>query len=154
MVDHHHLARALWQLGIRQVALGEKLADLSDLNIKSFWPEMEKKGYCWPIDADGDRRPYSTIPHHIKDLTDNVWRTLARELRGEAFDDLDTPFQEFIALRPLAKLGKARPRRAGRGEQPKLIRALPPRTRNKGREMRAERIVIMPTTVWWWRENL
>jgi hypothetical protein len=51
---------------------------------------------CSAINADGNRRPYAAIPHHIGDLTDNVWRSLARELRGKAFEDLDTPFQEFI----------------------------------------------------------
>ena len=57
------------------------------------------------------------------------------------------------------------------GDEPKLTRALPPqdgrrkmtsssssearlRTRNESREARAERIVIMPRTVWRWRENL
>ena len=57
---------------------------------------MELKGYCWPIDADGNRRPYAAIPASIAGLTDNVWRTLARHLRGKAFEDQDTPFQEFM----------------------------------------------------------
>ena len=57
---------------------------------------MEQNGYCWPIDADGNRRPYAAIPASIGDLTDNVWRTLARRVRGQAFHDLDTPFQEFM----------------------------------------------------------
>jgi|HubBroStandDraft_6_1064221.scaffolds.fasta_scaffold255412_2 hypothetical protein len=57
---------------------------------------MEKNGYCWPIDTDGNRRPFAAIPHHISELTDNVWRSLARRVRGEAFEDQDTPFQEFI----------------------------------------------------------
>jgi hypothetical protein len=96
MVDHHHMARALWSLDVSEAAIGERLADWSDLEIKPFWRKMEAKGYCWPIDADGNRRPYAAIPHHVKDLTDNVWRSLARELRGTAFEDLDTPFQEFM----------------------------------------------------------
>jgi hypothetical protein len=56
---------------------------------------MESNGYCWPIDADGNRRPYA-IPQHIGDLTDNVWRSLARKVRGKAFENLRTPFQEFM----------------------------------------------------------
>jgi hypothetical protein len=96
IVDHHHLARALWSLDIREAVLGEQLADWSDLEVKSFWRKMDLTGYCWPIDADGNRRPYAAIPHHIGDLTDNVWRSLARDVRGKAFEDLDTPFQEFI----------------------------------------------------------
>jgi hypothetical protein len=96
MVDHHHLARALWSLNIHEAALGELLADWSHLAPKEFWREMERHGFCWPIDADGNRRPYSAIPAHIGDLTDNMWRTLARKVRGLAFADEDTPFQEFI----------------------------------------------------------
>ena len=96
MVDHHHLARALWSLNLSQAALGEQLADWSDLETKTFWRKMEAKGYCWPIDADGNRRPYSAIPTHVSELTDNVWRALARRVRGKAFENQDTPFQEFI----------------------------------------------------------
>lgn len=96
MVDHHHLARALWSLNIREAVLGERLADWSTLDVKSFWRQMESSGYCWPIDADGNRRPYSAIPQHVSELTDNVWRGLARRVRGKAFENLDTPFQEFI----------------------------------------------------------
>jgi hypothetical protein len=96
IVDHHHLARALWSLNIREAVLGQEVADWSSLEPKAFWRMMESKGYCWPIDADGNRRPYAAIPASIENLTDNVWRTLARRVRGEAFDDLDTPFQEFM----------------------------------------------------------
>jgi hypothetical protein len=96
MLDHHHLARALWTIGVREAALGEEVADWSELTVKDFWPKMDRERYCWPIDADGNRRPYAAIPDHIEDLTDNIWRTLARELRGKAFDDLETPFQEFM----------------------------------------------------------
>jgi hypothetical protein len=96
IVDHHHLARALWSLKIHEAILGDRIADWSALETKDFWRKMESKGYCWPIDADGNRRPYAAIPASIGDLTDNVWRTLARRVRGVAFKDEDTPFQEFM----------------------------------------------------------
>jgi hypothetical protein len=96
IVDHHHLARALWSIDSREALLGDKVADWSELAERPFWRKMEKNGYCWPIDADGNRRPFAAIPHHIGELTDNVWRSLARRVRGEAFEDQDTPFQEFI----------------------------------------------------------
>src|SRR5664279_6461093 len=89
IVDHHHMVRALWSLDIREAVLVDQLADWSDLEIGPFWRKMESKGYCWPIDADGNRRPYAAIPHHISELTDNVWRSLARRVRGEAFEDQD-----------------------------------------------------------------
>jgi len=58
--------------------------------------KMESTGFCWPIDADGNRRPYADIPGHVSDLTDIFWRSLARRVRGKAFENLDTPFQEFM----------------------------------------------------------
>lgn len=76
--------------------LGEELADWSDLDNKQFWKKMDSSGYCWAIDSHGHRRPYSAIPKHIRELTDNVWRSLARAVRGRAFTNQDTPFQEFI----------------------------------------------------------
>ena len=96
VVDHHHLARALWSLKTPEVILGDRHGDWSGLETKAFWRMMESKGYCWPIDADGNRRPYAVISASIADLTDNVWRTLARHVRGKAFEDHDTPFQEFM----------------------------------------------------------
>jgi len=96
IVDHHHLARALLAIDQDEMRLGEQKDDLSHLPVKSFWLEMERRDFCWPIDADGNRRPYAAIPVGIEDLTDNIWRSMARELRGKAYKNLDTPFQEFM----------------------------------------------------------
>ena len=96
IIDHHHLCRALWSIGKKKAVLGTLLGDWSDLGAKAFWAEMDKNGYCWAIDSEGHRRPYSAIPKHISELTDNVWRSLARAVRGHAFTNEDTPFQEFI----------------------------------------------------------
>ena len=96
IVDHHHLCRALLAAGKDKAVLGEVVGDFSLLDDKTFWPTMHEKGFCWPIDADGHQRPYSKIPRHVADLTGNVWRDLARELRDVAFTDEDTPFQEFM----------------------------------------------------------
>jgi hypothetical protein len=58
IVDHHHLARALWSLKFPEAVLGDRVADWSGLEPKAFWRMMESKGYCWPIDADGNRRRF------------------------------------------------------------------------------------------------
>lgn len=96
MTDHHHLVRALWEEVRPEAVLGLCVADWSRLDEASFWRRMDDEALCWPIDADGNRRPYAAIPDHVRDLTDNPWRTLARRVRGKAFADLDTPFQEFM----------------------------------------------------------
>ncbi len=95
IIDHHHLCRALLEAGHGQVILGTRLEDWSDLDLKSFWARMEAHSYCWPIDMNGNRRPYSKIPPHVRELTDNPWRTIARSVRGDAYSNEDTPFQEF-----------------------------------------------------------
>jgi hypothetical protein len=96
MTDHHHLVRALWEEKRPSAILGERVADWSDLDPKAFWKRMDAKSLCWPIDADGNRRPYAAIPDHVAKMTDDPWRTLARRVRGKAFADEDTPFQEFM----------------------------------------------------------
>lgn len=95
IIDHHHFVRIAWEMGLTEVELGEPLGDLSGLDAKTFWTTLEKTDRCWPIDADGNRRPFAAMPTHIRDLTANPWRDLAREVRGKAFEDLDSPFQEF-----------------------------------------------------------
>ncbi len=96
MVDHHHLCRALQRIDENRAVLGPRVADLSDLDLHTFWLRMERENLCWPIDMDGNRRPCVKIPSNVKDLTDNPWRTLARGVRGRAYANEDTPFQEFM----------------------------------------------------------
>ncbi len=96
MIDHHHLCRALLRIDKDKVVLGERRADWSDMQLRPFWARMEAEGYCWPIDAEGNRRPCVKIPAHVADLTDNPWRSLARGVRGRAYANQDTPFQEFM----------------------------------------------------------
>lgn len=96
MTDHHHLVRALFEDGRPEAVLGLCVADWSHLDRKAFWARMDDEALCWPIDADGNRRPFAAIPDHVGRLTDNPWRSLARRVRGKAFADDDTPFQEFM----------------------------------------------------------
>ncbi|WP_234050002.1 MULTISPECIES: ParB-like protein [unclassified Xanthobacter] len=96
MVDHHHLCRALQRIDENKAVLGTRVADWSDLDLHGFWQRMERESLCWPIDMDGNRRPCVKIPQNVKDLTDNPWRTLARGVRGRAYSNEDTPFQEFM----------------------------------------------------------
>ncbi|TBW40930.1 chromosome partitioning protein ParB [Siculibacillus lacustris] len=96
MVDHHHLVRALWKVDLEGAVLGDCLDDWSGDDFPTFWRRMKAAARCWPIDAEGNQRPFAAIPTHVKDLTDNPWRSLARRVRDRAFTDDDTPFQEFM----------------------------------------------------------
>src|SRR6516225_4639096 len=86
VIDHHHLARALHDEGVRDI-LVTIVADLT----------MVDRKWVYPYDAKGERRRYRDIPKTVADLKDDPFRSLAGELRrigGFAKDT--TPFSEFL----------------------------------------------------------
>lgn len=96
VTDHHHLARALHQEGVKDVLI-TVTADLSGVTVESFWVVMDCRGWCHPYDPEGRRRDFSDIPKSLDDLQDDPFRSLAGELRrvgGYAKDT--TPFSEFL----------------------------------------------------------
>ena len=95
LIDHHHLGRALWDTGRREVHV-ETMADLSMLAPAAFWPEMDKRGWLHAYDARGIAIEPSKLPQHVKDLGDDVYRSLAGAIRQRgAFTKTVTPFSEF-----------------------------------------------------------
>jgi hypothetical protein len=107
LVDHHHLARALYQEGVEKVFV-TTIADLSRLPIDHFWTMMDMHGWTHPYDVKGRRRAYSDLPKTIKGMEDDPYRSLAGELRNMGgFAKDATPFSEFLwadFLRPRIKL--------------------------------------------------
>ena len=96
VIDHHHLARALHDEGVKDV-LVNVIADLSALDKDSFWVVMDCRGWCHPYDAAGVRQDFADIPASIADLVDDPFRSLAGELRrAGGFAKDTTPFSEFI----------------------------------------------------------
>ena len=96
IVDHHHLARALHDEGVRDV-LTSTVADLSQLDEGAFWFNLENRNWTHPFDAKGRKRDVSELPKTIDALVDDPYRSLAGELRqagGYAKDD--RPFVEFL----------------------------------------------------------
>ena len=96
VIDHHHLARALLEEGVEEVAT-TVVADLSMLDKDAFWVFADNRGWCHPYDADGRRRGFEDIPKTLKAMTDDPYRSLAGELRragGFAKDAM--PFSEFL----------------------------------------------------------
>ena len=107
LIDHHHLARALYETGVESVFV-TVVADLSRLTADHFWNMMDFHGWTHPYDGRGRRRPFSDLPRTVKSMEDDPYRSLAGELRtigGFAKDS--TPFSEFLwadFLRPRIKL--------------------------------------------------
>jgi hypothetical protein len=96
LIDHHHLARALEDEGVRDV-LVNVIADLSSLAREEFWIFLDNRSWCHPYDAQGHRRDFDAIPATVAEMQDDPFRSLAGDLRrtgGYAKDE--APFSEFI----------------------------------------------------------
>jgi hypothetical protein len=96
IVDHHHLARALHEEGVKNVLI-TVVANLSKLEPSAFWFVLENRNWMHPFDDKGQRRSHTEIPKSVSDLVDDPFRSLAGELRragGYAKDT--TPFSEFL----------------------------------------------------------
>ncbi len=96
VVDHHHLARALHDEGVKDVAV-TVISNLSALERDAFWTVMDNKSWTHPYDAAGRRRHYDDIPKSVTGLVDDPFRSLAGELRrAGGFAKDTTPFSEFL----------------------------------------------------------
>jgi len=96
VVDHHHLARALHDEGVKDI-LVTVIGDLRMVEKDAFWGVMDNKRWVYPYDAKGERRPFKDLPKSITELKDDPFRSLAGELRrAGGFAKDTTPFSEFL----------------------------------------------------------
>ena len=96
VVDHHHLARALHDEGVKDI-LVTVIGDLTMVDREAFWGVMDNKRWVYPYDAKGVRRPFKDIPKSVAALKDDPFRSLAGELRrAGGFAKDTTPFSEFL----------------------------------------------------------
>jgi hypothetical protein len=96
VVDHHHLARALHDEGVKDI-LVTVIGDLTMVDRDAFWGVMDNKRWVYPYDAKGERRHFKDIPKSVTDLKDDPFRSLAGELRrAGGFAKDTTPFSEFL----------------------------------------------------------
>jgi hypothetical protein len=96
VIDHHHLARALHDEGVKDLAV-TVVANLAALDADEFWTVMDNRNWMHPFDDEGRRRPYTDIPKSVTAMVDDPFRSLAGELRrAGGFSKDTTPFSEFI----------------------------------------------------------
>jgi hypothetical protein len=96
VTDHHHLARALLDEGVTEVATSVVL-NLRRVDPDGFWIALDNLGLMHPFDAKGRRQKYGKIPTAVSDLVDDPFRSLAGELRRAGGYGKDTtPFSEFL----------------------------------------------------------
>src|SRR5260370_16233022 len=81
LIDHHHLARALYEEGVNSVFV-TVVADLRRLPRDHFWNMMDFHGWTHPYDSKGRRRPYAELPNTVKGMEDDPYRSLAGQLRN------------------------------------------------------------------------
>jgi hypothetical protein len=96
IIDHHHLALALYYEGLNHV-LVSVMADLRALELDSFWIVLDHHGWVHPYDTGGHRRGFGDIPDSVVGLLDDPFRSLAGALRrAGGFAKESTPFNEFL----------------------------------------------------------
>jgi len=96
VIDHHHLARALLDEGVAEIAV-DVVADLSALSKSEFWTFIDNKGWCHPYDAEGLLQPLTAMPKHVAEMKDDPFRSVAGELRRQGGYAKDTtPYAEFL----------------------------------------------------------
>jgi hypothetical protein len=96
IIDHHHLALALHEEGVKSVAV-TVVSNLSRLDPDTFWFVLDNRSWLHPFDAEGKRRHYTDIPISVTGLVDDPFRSLAGELRrAGGFAKDTTPFSEFL----------------------------------------------------------
>src|SRR4030081_526227 len=80
VVDHHHLARALHDEGVKDI-LVSVIADLSMVDRAAFWGVLDNRRWVYPYDAKGKRRHFDDLPKTVAELKNDPFRSLAGELR-------------------------------------------------------------------------
>ncbi|MBA2124979.1 chromosome partitioning protein ParB [Hyphomicrobium methylovorum] len=96
IIDHHHLARALHEEGVKDILISA-VADLRKLDKDAFWTFLDNRGWMHPFDDNGKRQTRNELPKTVADLDDDPYRSLAGELRFAGGFAKDTaPFSEFL----------------------------------------------------------
>jgi len=96
ITDHHHLGRAAWDAGVTSAFL-EIEEDFSKCTVETFWKEMNDNHWVHPLDENGVRHYYNTIPDCLGKLIDDVYRSLAGYVRDKGgYDKTPTAFAEFV----------------------------------------------------------
>ena len=96
LVDHHHLARSCWEVGVKEIPVEVK-ADLSHLSYEELWKVMQTSHWIYPFDqlGGGPHDPIN-LPENIKGLADDPYRSLSWMVREKGgYEKSEKPFSEF-----------------------------------------------------------
>ena len=80
ITDHHHLARALYDVGASKTYC-TIVDNLSDAQPDDFWKHLEENNEVYLKDQNGNPIPPHDLPASVKDLSNNPFRSLAGAVR-------------------------------------------------------------------------
>ena len=80
ITDHHHLARAALEAGVSSGYFTVD-ADFGSHGPEEFWRKMDENSWVHPLDQNGVRHQYASIPNHLNELIDDIYRSLAGFVR-------------------------------------------------------------------------
>jgi len=96
VIDHHHLGCAMLEAKVDGASLEVK-ANLAKLSGAAFWQEMDRQKWVHPYDEQGHKKSFEDIPHHLSQLIDDPYRSLAAYVRNAGgFKKIEAPFAEFL----------------------------------------------------------
>lgn len=96
MIDHHHFARACWELKKDDFEI-KVVSDVKDLSEQQFWNFMIRKEWTFLHDQFGlgPHMP-AALPADVRCMADDPYRSLAWAVReAEGFKKVEVPFFEF-----------------------------------------------------------
>ena len=96
LIDHHHFARACWELGITDFKI-KILKNLKSMSEPQFWNFMIQKEWTYLYDQFGLGPHFpAALPSDVRCLADDPFRSLAWAVREKnGFKKTDIPFFEF-----------------------------------------------------------
>lgn len=95
LTDHHHLGRALLELGIERSFFVVQ-HDFSAIPEKKFFEVLQVLELVHPFDENGVKKNYSDIPKILTELKDDPYRSLAGFVRrAGGYRKVDVPYLEF-----------------------------------------------------------
>ncbi|MFP3669978.1 ParB-like protein, partial [Priestia sp. SIMBA_032] len=95
VIDHHHVATALWRADVKRVPV-VLVSDLSSLSTAGFWLTMENNRWTYPYDALGQRVTFTDMREHVWELDDDEFRSLSASVRhAGGYVNTSGPLEEF-----------------------------------------------------------
>lgn len=96
LIDHHHLARAAWEVGVKEIYVEAK-GDFSTFEFDALWRVMKDANWVYLVDQFG-KGPHDPIdlPETIRGLGDDPYRSISWRVRDRGgYLKNPAPFSEF-----------------------------------------------------------